>query len=421
MTVDPIVEPIIHPIVIVGAGLAGLRAAEQLRAAGDTGPIVVVGREVHPPYNRPPLTKDALKNGVDATSLHYRQRASTADVTWRLGESVVAADLDAQTVTLDGVSNGEVLAYRGLVVATGVGTRRLPFDAPLEWRHGIRTIDDAAALHEALQPGRRVVVLGAGFVGTEVAATATQLGCEVDVVDLLPLPLVRALGPVVGAEAQRRHEERGVRFHLGRSVTAVQGADGPERVELDDGTALAADVVVEAVGSVPHVEWLAGNGLDLSNGVACDGALHPLRDGVPVLDVVALGDVARFPVPGFGTVRIEHWNWPTEIAAHAARSLLAGIAGNPEPEAPFLPMPTFWTDQWGVRFQSLGMPHLGLADVRVLEGDLSGECAVGYHDETGRLVGVVLMGMTRELLTYRTRIASERPTHTAAATFSTTR
>jgi NADPH-dependent 2,4-dienoyl-CoA reductase/sulfur reductase-like enzyme len=401
-----------NPIVIVGAGLAGLRAAEQLRAAGDTGEVVVIGREIHPPYNRPPLTKEALKNGVDATVLQFRQRASTADVTWRLGESVVGADLDSHTVTLDG---GEALAYRGLVVATGVGTRRLPLDAPLEWRHGIRTVDDAAALHEALQPGRRVVVLGAGFVGTEVAATATQLGCEVHVVDPLPLPLVRALGPVVGAEAQRRHEQRGVRFHLGRSVAAIHGSGAPERVELDDGTMLPADVVVEAVGAVPHVEWLAGNGLDLADGVACDAALHPVRDGRPVVDVVALGDVARFPVPGFRTVRIEHWNWPTEVAAHAARSLLAGIAGSPEPEAPFLPMPTFWTDQWGVRFQSLGMPHLGLSDVRVLEGDVEGECAVGYHDETGRLVGVVLIGLARELLTYRTRIADERP---AATTFA---
>jgi 3-phenylpropionate/trans-cinnamate dioxygenase ferredoxin reductase component len=404
------------PVVVVGAGLAGLRVAEQLRAAGDSGPIVVVGREFHPPYNRPPLTKEALKNGVDATVLRFRQRASTTDVAWRLGESVVAADLDARTLTLDEPSGGEVLAYRGLVVATGVGTRRLPLHAPLEWRHGIRTVEDAATLHDALQPGRRVVVLGAGFVGTEVAATATQLGCEVHVVDPLPLPLVRALGPVVGAEARRRHEERGVRFHLGRSVTAIHGTAGPERVELDDGTSLPTDVVVEAVGSVPHVEWLARNGLDLADGVACDGALHPLRNGHPLLDVVALGDVARFPVPGFGTVRIEHWNWPTEVAAHAARSLLAGIAGDTEPETPFLPLPTFWTDQWGVRFQSLGMPHLGLADVRVLEGDLAGECAVGYRDESGRLVGVVLIGLARELLTYRTRIADERPGHITGAT-----
>jgi 3-phenylpropionate/trans-cinnamate dioxygenase ferredoxin reductase subunit len=398
------------PIVVVGAGLAGLRTAEQLRATGDTGAIVVVGREIHPPYNRPPLTKEALKNGVDATVLHFRQRASTADVTWRLGESVVAADLDAHTVTLDAPSAGEVLAYRGLVVATGVGTRRLPLDAPLEWRYGIRTVDDAAALHEALKPGRRVVVLGAGFVGTEVAASATQLGCEVHIVDPLPLPLVRALGSVVGAEAKRRHEERGVRFHLGRFVMAIHGDAAPEQVELDDGSTLPADVVVEAVGAVPHVEWVDGNGRDLVDGVACDAALHPVRDGRPVLDVVALGDVARFPVPGFSTVRIEHWNWPTEVAAHAARSLLAGIAGAPEPEAPFLPMPTFWTDQWGVRFQSLGMPHLGLDDVRVLEGDLEGECAVGYHDTSGRLVGVVLIGLARQLLTYRTRIADERPT-----------
>lgn len=403
------------PIVVVGAGLAGLRAAEQLRAAGDTGPLVVVGREVHPPYNRPPLTKDALKNGVDATVLQFRQRASTADVTWRLGQCVAAADLDAHSVTLE---DGAILGYRGLIVATGVGTRRLRLDAPVAWRHGIRTLDDAAALHEALKVGRRVVVLGAGFVGTEVAATATQLGCEVQVVDPLPVPLVRALGLVVGAEVRRRHEERGVRFHLGRMVTAIHGTTRPEQVELDDGTTLKADVVVEAVGSAPHVEWLDGTGLDLADGVLCDGALHPLRDGGSALDIVALGDVARFPVPGFGTgpVRIEHWNWPTEIAAHAARSLLAGIDGVRAPAAAFLPLPTFWTDQWGVRFQSLGMPHLGLDDVRVLEGDFSGDCAVGYHDPTGRLVGVLLIGLPRGLLTYRSRIASERPADTSAPT-----
>jgi NADPH-dependent 2,4-dienoyl-CoA reductase/sulfur reductase-like enzyme len=402
------------PIVVVGAGVAGLRAAEQLRAAGDTGRVVVVGTEVHPPYNRPPLTKEALKNGVEATALHFRQRASTADVEWRLGTSAVGADVKGHTVTFN---RGERLTYRGLVVATGVGTRRLPLDAPLAWRHGIRTLDDAEALHTALREGGRVVVLGAGFVGTEVAATATQLGCEVTVVDPLPLPLVRALGPVIGAEVQRRHEEQGVRFRLGRFVTAIGGTDRPESVELDDRTMLPVDVVVEAVGSYPHVEWLADNGLDLSNGVACDAALHPLQDGRPVLDVVALGDVARFPVPGFGSdaVRIEHWNWPTEIAAHAARSLLAGIAGDPEPPTPFIPMPTFWTDQWGVRFQSLGLPHLGLGDVRVLEGDLDSECAVGYHDEAGRLVGVVLIGMTRQLLTYRSRIADERPSGTTPA------
>lgn len=411
-----------EPVVVVGAGLAGLRAAEQLRAAGNTGPVVVVGREKHPPYNRPPLTKDALKNGVDVTALQFRQRASTADVTWRLGRTVVGSDLDAHTVTLDG---GEVATYRGLVVATGVETRRLRLDAPVSWRHGIRTLDDAAALREALRPGRRVVVLGAGFVGTEVAATATQLGCEVLVIDPLPLPLVRALGRVVGAEAQRRHEERGVQFHLGRSVLAIEGGDGPAGVVLDDGTRLPADVVVEAVGSVPHAEWLQGNRLDLTDGVLCDGALHPLRGGAPVLDVVALGDVARFPVPGFGDgpVRIEHWSWPTEVAAHAARSLVAGLNGAPAPEAPFLPLPTFWTDQWGVRFQSLGMPHLGLDDVRVLEGHLAGECAVGYHDGTGRLVGVVLIGLARELLTYRSRIVSERPAHTqgSSAPLSATR
>jgi 3-phenylpropionate/trans-cinnamate dioxygenase ferredoxin reductase subunit len=397
-----------QPVVVVGAGLSGLRVTEQLRATGETRAIVVIGAEKHPPYNRPPLTKDALRNGADPTTLYFRQRASTADVEWRLGQRVTAADLDGHTLTLDG---GETLAFGGLVAATGVGTRRLRLDAPLAWRHGIRTIEDAAALRTALRPGARVVILGAGFIGTEVACTAVQLGCEVHVVDPLVLPLVRVLGPLVGAEVRRRHEDRGVAFHLGRSVAALGGSgDAVRTVTLDDSRALPADVVVEAVGSHPQVDWLEGNGLDLRDGVGCDGDLHPDRESGPVLDVVVVGDIAKFPVPGFGTqpYRIEHWNWPTEIAAHAARSLVAGMAGRRPPETPFQPVPTFWTDQYGVRFQSLGMPSLGLDDVRVLEGDPTAECAIGYHAR-GRLVGVVLIGNARRLLEYRTQLIASRP------------
>lgn len=389
-------------IVVVGGGLAGLRASEQLRAQGWADSIVVVGDEIHPPYNRPPLTKTALRDGVDPTALAFRQRASTADVAWRLGCRVTGADLDRHALTLDDDSS---LSYDGLVVATGVRSRRLAIDAPLEWRHTIRTIEDAQALHERLVPGARVVVVGGGFIGCEVAGTASARGCSVTVVEPLTTPLEGPAGLLVGAEIQRRHETHGVVFRLGRTVTGVEKGTTSTTVVLDDGSRLEADVVVEAVGSVANTEWLAGQGLDLTNGVLCDADLHPLTSAGPVEDVVAIGDVARFPIPMFGTTpyRIEHWTMPTDTAAHAARSLLRTLIGEPHDGPGFMPVPTFWSDQYGVRIQSFGMPALGRDDVRVLEGDLEGEAAVGFHRD-GILVGIVLFGMAKQMLHYRTQV-----------------
>jgi NADPH-dependent 2,4-dienoyl-CoA reductase/sulfur reductase-like enzyme len=391
-------------IAVVGAGLAGLRAAEQLRAAGWTEHVVVLGSEAHPPYNRPPLTKAALRDGVDPAALAFRQRPSTADVEWRLGTTVAAADLAGHTLTL---ADGATVGYDGLVIATGVSSRRLVLDAPHHWRHAIRTADDAADLHRALQPGARVVVIGAGFIGCEVAATAAGLGCSVTVVEPFAVPLERQVGELVGAEVRRRHEEHGVQFRLGRTVSAVEGDErtGPSGVVLSDGSRLPADVVVEAVGSVANTAWLEGNGLDLSSGVLCDGDLHPLTAGGPLPDVVAVGDIARFPVPMFGGApyRVEHWTMPTDMAGHAARSLIAGVTGSPVEGPPFNPVPTFWSDQYGTRIQSFGLPALGLGDVRVLEGDLQGEAVVGYHSD-GVLVGLVLFGMGKRMLAYRQQL-----------------
>lgn len=387
-------------IVVVGAGLAGLRACEQLRAAGWTDEIVVLGREEHLPYNRPPLTKAALVDGVEPEQLAFRQRPSTADVQWRLGTTVTAADLADHRLTLD---DGTTVRYDGLVAATGVASRRLPLDAPLAWRHAIRTIEDAAALRARLTEGARVVVIGAGFIGCEVAAAARARGCEVTVVEPLTTPLEAPVGPLVGGEVQRRHEQHGVAFRLGRSVRALEGTEGPTAVVLDDGERLPADVVVEAVGSVPNTDWLAGNGLDLTAGVLCDDEFHPVTADGPVRDVVALGDVARFPVPLYGgeLLRIEHWSGPGDTAAHAARALVAAVDGTPYDGAAFNPVPSFWSDQYGVRIQSLGVPALGLGDVRVLEGALGGEAVLGYH-RGGRLVGLVLFGMAKRMLHYRT-------------------
>lgn len=385
---------------VVGAALGGLRAAEQLRAQGYDGPLTIVGDEPHPPYNRPPLSKDVLwaeaGTGRDEhlATLAFRPRSSATGLDWRLGRRAVAADLTGRTVTMD---DGSVLGYDGLVVATGLRSRRLRVPGPGAGRYALRTLDDAVALRAALVPGARVVVVGAGFIGCEVAASARRLGCAVSVVEPLERPMVRALGARVGAAVQRYHEGHGVEFVLGRGVRGF--AAGPDRhrvgaVVLDDGTTIPADVVVESVGSVTNVEWLGYNGLDLSDGLVCDDRLRV--EGRP--DVVAVGDVARYPDPYAGRVRrIEHWSVPSDTAKRAAATLAAHLRGAAVDDNPFRPLPSFWSDQYTLRIQSFGAPSDEL-EIHLLEGDLDDpDClesgvAVGYRRD-GALVGVVLLGV----------------------------
>ncbi|TRO57202.1 NAD(P)/FAD-dependent oxidoreductase [Streptomyces sp. IB201691-2A2] len=375
-------------VVVVGASMGGLRAAEQLRAAGWTGAITVVGDEPHMPYNRPPLSKEVLAGKAPFESLAFTPKAVAADVEWRLGTKAVAARLDERTVECD---DGETVRYDGLVVATGMRPRRLRCPGPLHGRHTVRTLADAQSLRDELtRPGARVVVVGAGFIGCEVAATAVGLGVrEVTVVDPLPLPMVGPLGELLGRALLKRHEERGVRFALGAGVAGFEGEDRVTGVVLGDGTVLSADVVVESVGSIANVEWLQGNGLDLSDGVLTDERLR--IGGRP--DAVAVGDVARFPNARYDGVprRVEHWSIPTDTAKHAAKVLVAHLAGADGEVAPFAPLPTFWSDQHEFRLQSFGAPVLGKDDVRVLDGDPEDDVLVGYHTG-GRLVGVVALG-----------------------------
>lgn len=381
------------PVVIAGAALAGLRTAEQLRAAGWLGPITLVGAEPQPPYNRPPLSKDFLAGTASAASLTFRPRASVADATWQLGTRVVRAELDRRLVHLD---DGRTLPYRALVAATGVRPRRLTCPGPLPGRHVVRNLTDAERLRTALlAPGAQVVVVGAGFIGCEVAATAVALGAaSVTVIDPLPLPLLRSLGELLATSVLARHQRRGVRFALGRGVTAFTGTERVTGVQLDDGSEVAADVVVEAVGSLPNTEWLADNGLDLTDGVRTD---DQLRVGARP-EVVAVGDVARFPNARYDDLprRVEHWSMPTDTAKHAARVLAAHL-GDARADAhdlpPFTPLPTFWSDQHDFRLQSFGAPALGTGEVRVLHGDPAdeGDLVVG-HLRHGRLVGVVAIG-----------------------------
>ncbi|MBI1378024.1 MAG: NAD(P)/FAD-dependent oxidoreductase [Frankiales bacterium] len=399
---------------VVGAGLGGLRAAEALRGAGFDGELVVLGEEDWAPYNRPPLSKEALAGELDHERLAFRVRREAADITWRHGVRAVAADLDGRTVVL---ADGERLGWDVLVAATGMRARRLEVPGPppsaAAGRHVVRTLDDAIALRVALAPGARVVVLGAGFIGCEVAASARGLGCEVTCVALDEVPMQRPLGRVLGAELRRRHEMRGVAFRLGVTVAAFLGDDVVEGVELGDGTQVPADVVVEAVGTSANVEWLAGNGLDLADGVRTDAALRPLRDGAPLDGVAVVGDIARFPNTRFDddAHRVEHWSLPTDSGRRAGEVLAAYLAGRSYDEVvarEWAPLPSFWSDQYDVHLQSFGYPGLADPDGAVLlEGDLGAECVVGYR-RGDDLVGVVGLGMMRVLLGYRERLGRGR-------------
>ncbi|MEU6764692.1 FAD/NAD(P)-binding oxidoreductase [Streptomyces sp. NPDC046853] len=383
-------------IAVVGASLGGLRAAEQLRAAGWQGAITVYGDEPHLPYNRPPLSKEVLAGEAPAAVTALRRRPSTDDVEWRLGTPVESADLAARTLTL---ADGSVHGYEGLVAATGVRPRRLPLTGGPP-RHVVRTLEDSAALRTELADGVRVLVIGSGFIGCEVAATARKAGCEVTVVAPEAEPMMLAVGAEPGRVLRRRHEARGVRFRMGRLVAGLVAGGAV----LDDGSECAADVVIEAVGSLPNVEWLrAGPGagaLDLTDGVLCDAHL---RIG-GLAHAVAVGDVARFPNPRYGRLarRVEHWSMPSDCARHGARVLVAGLGGREHGLAPFAPLPSFWSDQFDVRVQSFGLPGAG-DEVRLLAGEPGagdgrgageGDVVYGYY-RGERMVGVVSLGGSR--------------------------
>lgn len=384
-------------VVVVGGSLGGLRAAEQLRAGGHAGPITVLGAEPHLPYNRPPLSKDVLAAGEHlppaalADRLAFRRRASTADVDFRLGDPVVASDLRAGVVW---TGSGSATSYDGLVVASGLRPRHLDVPGPVLGRHVLRTVEDSHGLRADLEraTGLRVVVVGAGFIGCESAATLRTLGHEVTVVEPVGSPMERVIGTIPSTAIQGHLEAAGIRFVLGTGITGYLGAERVEGVVLGTGRVLPADLVVEAVGSLCNTEWLAGNGLDLSDGVLTDNRMRV----VGAERVVAVGDVARFPNPLFDDVprRVEHWSIPTDTARCAAATLLGDLAGMP-PDDDFAPVPSFWSDQLDLRLQSFGSPALA-DEVVVAEGDpehLLDGLLVTYHRQ-GRHVGTLAVNLS---------------------------
>jgi len=391
-------------IVVVGGSLSGLRAVEALRAAGWDRGITVVSAENTMPYNRPPLSKELLWGEDSPEDLVFELSEATNDVVWKLGNPASSLNLDEKTLTL---SDGEIIQFEGLVIATGVSSRRLNAPGPLEGRTVLRTLDDAVALKSKLQPGLRLVILGAGFIGCEVASTARRIGCEVDVVAMDKVAMQIPLGMMLGAEIQRRHVEEGVRFHMGVSISELKGAGKVDSVVLTDGRELSADLVLETIGSVPNTSWLDGNNLDLTNGVLCDPYLR--AGGTP--GVVVVGDVARFSNPLFNSpaMRIEHWQTAIDTANYGARTLLYDLGLADEAPKPISLMPWFWSDQGETRLTSFGM--LGLADRQeLIEGELQSECAVGYFQ--GEIpVGVVLVGMKEKSARYKRWLQKARDSY----------
>lgn len=372
-------------IAVIGASLAGLNTARELRAEGYDGSIVVVGEEPHQPYDRPPLSKEFLRGGVDADALalgspdEYRDLA----VDWLLGERAVRLDPASRTVTLAG---GRELRTDAVVVATGASPRTIPGSAGLAGAHSLRTLDDAAALRADLTSGRpRVVVIGAGFIGAEVASTAHCLGLHVTVVEAAPVPLERALGREMGRICAALHTDHGVRLLCGAGVAGLEGTGRVTGVRLADGRLLPADVVVVGVGVRPATDWLAGSGVQVDDGVVCDAGC-----ATSVPNVVAVGDVARCPNPFTGRhARIEHWTNAMEQPRTATRTLLSGVSAPGPTSAPY-----FWSDQYQARIQLAGHVRPG-DEPQVVEGDLDTRSFTAVYRRDGQAVAVLAVNQAK--------------------------
>ena len=381
-------------IVVVGGSLAGLRAAETLRGEGHAGPITVVEAEDAPPYDRPPLSKQVLVGEWDGDRVALAAGADDSlELTWRRGRRATALDLEARTVALD---DGEALAYDGLVLATGASPRWLPGAKGLAGVHVLRTLDDALALRAvAARDGARVVVIGAGFIGAEVAASCRSVGAAVTLVEPLPAPLARVLGEVVGEVVAEVHRDHGVDLRLGVGVDAVEAGDGGPRVRLSDGTELGADAVVIGIGVAPDTGWLEGSGLTLDDGVVCD------ETTLAAPGVVACGDVARWPNQRYGgeLMRVEHWEHALDMGAHAARRLLAGDA----PGEPFAPVPFFWSDQYDRKIQLAGRVRPD-DDLEVVAGAIADRRFCALYGRDGQVTGALGMNMPAKVIRYRRRL-----------------
>ncbi|MFD0071148.1 NAD(P)/FAD-dependent oxidoreductase [Streptomyces sp. NPDC127166] len=407
-------------VAVVGASLAGLSAARSLRKQGYDGRLVVIGDEPHRPYDRPPLSKDFLAGTLDEADLALETDDEELGAEWLLGTRATGLDRGERSVRL---ADGRKARVDGLVIATGAAARRLPGAEGLAGVHVLRTLDDARALRDELARGGRLVVIGGGFIGAEVASTAHALGLDVTVVEAAPTPLAGPLGATMGGIVSALHADHGVRLLCGMGVKGLSGGERGEmrvppaegrgssgtgappdgvrgRVDavlLEDGRSIPADIVVVGVGARPCVEWLEGSGVELDDGVKC-GA-----DGrTSLAGVVAVGDCANWYDPRAGAHRrVEHWTGARERPDAAVAALLAGGAAEPGVPRP----PYFWSDQYGVTIQFAG--HAADADsVTVEEGAVGDRNVLAVYRRAGEPVAVLGMNQPRLFMRWRKWLAA---------------
>lgn len=383
----------VGPVVIVGAGLAAVRAAEELRQSGYDGELVVVGDEPHLPYDRPPLSKEVVRGENDDTTLRPQEFYDEHRVDLRLGTAATGVDRERRVLQL---ADGSEIAYGELIIATGLSPRRIPSLPHLDGVHVLRSVDESRALRTDLRDGARALVVGAGFIGCELAASMRALGLDVVLLEPQPAPLASVLGEQIGKLVGRLHTEEGVDVRAGVGLAALTGDGRVSGAVLSDGTELAVDVVAIGIGSVPVTGWLEGSGIDLGNGVLCD---EVGRTSDP--HVWAIGDVAAWRHESGGHKRVEHWS----NAGDQAKILAGALTGTGDPSAA-AQVPYFWSDQYGLKIQALGTVSPD-DDIHMVKDD--GRKFVAYYSRGGALTAVVGLGSAGAVMKMRAKIAAGAP------------
>ncbi|MDI2030773.1 FAD-dependent oxidoreductase [Saccharopolyspora sp. TS4A08] len=374
-------------VLVVGAAAAGLTTADALRRKGFDGAVTVLGAEPHLPYDRPPLSKQVLAGQweVERTGLRSAEALEKLDAEFLLGDPAVALDAAERTVR---TASGRELRAESIVVATGVRPRRLPGHDGLAGVHVLRTLDDSVALRADLLNAGRLVVVGEGVLGSEIAATARGMGLDVTLTGPLASPMAAQLGPGAGAALGELHADQGVRLRLGAAVDGlVADGDRVGGVRLASGEVLPADVVVVAIGADPATDWLEGSGLKVERGLVCDSRCRAAEG------IYAVGDVARWEHPEFGVIRLENRTNASEQAMTVADNVLGG-------DRAYSPIPYFWTDQFDAKIHVHGVLSPD-DEVTVVEGDRAERRFVELHHRDGRPVGVLGWNMPKQTRQHR--------------------
>lgn len=385
----------IRDVLIVGASVAGIGCANELRRCGFAGGVTLVDGQPHLPYDRPPLSKAAL-SGADAAQhfrFHEAEHYARTQLDMRLGLPAAALDAASRELTL---RDGTRLRADAIVIATGARARPFPYTRAASPVHTVRDFDDAASLRAMLQAGLHLAIIGGGFIGAEVASSATTRGLRVTVVEADTLPFLRVLGPEVAARIAALHRVNGVELRCGTTVERIdQLASGKRRLELSAGPAIEADLVVAGLGALPNVEWLAGSGLAIDDGVTCDAQGRTSAAGV-----FAAGDAAAWWDAASGRhERHEHWT----AAREQSRIVAQVIVGAGEARWPDF-VPYFWSDMHGKRIQMLGATR-GADSVEMVFEDLAKGAFLAEYSSNGRLVGVVGCNAAARTMRYGPRLA----------------